>query len=56
MTLTAIWVSDGDVGIRSSPQPTLWKGEGREVWLFFDNDEAGFAVEDARRILAMLGP
>ena len=33
-----------------------WRGEGREVWLFFDNDEAGFAVGNARRILGMLGP
>jgi uncharacterized protein YecE (DUF72 family) len=31
-----------------------WMGEGRQVWLFFDNDEAGAAVRDARRIMAML--
>ena len=24
-----------------------WRAEGREVWLFFDNDEAGYAVMNA---------
>jgi uncharacterized protein YecE (DUF72 family) len=32
-----------------------WLPEGRDVWLFFDNDEAGYAVRDALRISAMLG-
>jgi uncharacterized protein YecE (DUF72 family) len=32
-----------------------WLEEGREVWIFFDNDEAGHAVQDARRLSAKLG-
>jgi len=31
-----------------------WRGEGREIYCYFDNDEAGYAVQDARRLQAML--
>lgn len=31
-----------------------WRGEGREVWCFFDNDVGAAAPEDARRLKAML--
>ena len=32
-----------------------WLGEGREIWVFFDNDESGFAVQDARRLSMSFG-
>ncbi len=28
-----------------------WRAQGREVYLFFDNDERGYAVENARSLL-----
>ncbi len=31
-----------------------WRDEGRDVWAFFDNDEAGFAATNARRLLELL--
>lgn len=31
-----------------------WSGEGVDVYCFFDNDERGFAVEDARRLRVMV--
>jgi uncharacterized protein YecE (DUF72 family) len=31
-----------------------WAGDGKEVWIFFDNDEAGYAVRDALRLSAMI--
>jgi uncharacterized protein YecE (DUF72 family) len=31
-----------------------WLDEGREVWLFFDNDEAGYAVQDALGLSELL--
>ncbi|MEA3276719.1 MAG: DUF72 domain-containing protein [Pseudomonadota bacterium] len=31
-----------------------WLGQGRDVWLFFDNDEAGYAVRDALRLNTLL--
>lgn len=31
-----------------------WRRHGRDVFCFFDNDEAGFAAEDAQRLAAML--
>jgi uncharacterized protein YecE (DUF72 family) len=31
-----------------------WLEEGKEVWLFFDNDEAGYAALDALRLSSML--
>jgi uncharacterized protein YecE (DUF72 family) len=34
---------------------TRWHEEGREVWGYFDNDGSGFAPENARELLAMLG-
>jgi len=32
-----------------------WAAEGREVRVYFDNDERGFAVRDAERLLRLLG-
>jgi len=34
---------------------TRWHEEGREVWGYFDNDGSGFAPENARELLALLG-
>ena len=34
---------------------TSWCREGLDVYLYFDNDEAGYAVENARELAAMLG-
>lgn len=31
-----------------------WRGEGRDVYCFFDNDEKGYAASDALRTLDML--
>jgi uncharacterized protein YecE (DUF72 family) len=31
-----------------------WQAEGRDVYCFFDNDEAGFAAQDAMRLQRML--
>ena len=31
-----------------------WAGEGRDVYCFFDNDERGYAIQDARRMLQMV--
>ncbi len=31
-----------------------WAEEGRTVYVYFDNDQAGYAVEDARRLREML--
>jgi len=31
-----------------------WLRQGRGVWLFFDNDEAGYAARDARCLLGLL--
>ena len=28
-----------------------WRGEGRDVYVYFDNDEKAYAAEDARRLL-----
>jgi uncharacterized protein YecE (DUF72 family) len=54
----------GDAAYRGSyPDETLagwasrirrWLDDGRAVWLFFDNDEAGYAVQDALRLSTML--
>jgi uncharacterized protein YecE (DUF72 family) len=27
-----------------------WRGEGRDVYIYFDNDEKAYAAEDARRL------
>ncbi len=32
-----------------------WRGEGRRVYCYFDNDEKGYAARDALRLKAMLG-
>ncbi len=31
-----------------------WRSDGRDVYCYFDNDEAGYAAEDASRLLRML--
>ena len=31
-----------------------WRGQGREIYCYFDNDEAGYAVKDAARLQEML--
>lgn len=31
-----------------------WCGEGREIYCYFDNDEAGYAAQDAQRLIEML--
>ncbi len=31
-----------------------WLGEGRDVFIYFDNDEKAYAAEDARRLQEML--
>ena len=33
-----------------------WHAEGRDVYCFFDNDEHGYAVRNARELKALLGP
>jgi uncharacterized protein YecE (DUF72 family) len=32
-----------------------WTSGGKEVYVYFDNDQAGYAVDDARRLAGMLG-
>jgi uncharacterized protein YecE (DUF72 family) len=32
---------------------SVWAGEGKEIYCYFDNDEAGYAVQDALRLKAM---
>jgi uncharacterized protein YecE (DUF72 family) len=32
-----------------------WRAEGREVWGYFDNDGSGYAPENARELLGLLG-
>jgi uncharacterized protein YecE (DUF72 family) len=32
-----------------------WAGEGKEIYCYFDNDEAGYAAADARRLQEMVG-
>ena len=34
-------------------QIEAWRGSGRDVYCYFDNDEAGYAVRDARRLADM---
>lgn len=34
---------------------STWSGQGREVYCYFDNDEAGHAAEDALRLQEMAG-
>lgn len=33
---------------------SAWVDQGREVFLYFDNDEAGYAVQDALKLQSML--
>ncbi len=33
---------------------TTWEGQGKDVYCYFDNDEAGYAVENALELRAML--
>jgi len=33
-----------------------WSGEGRDVYCYFDNDEAAYAIQDATRLGDMLMP
>jgi uncharacterized protein YecE (DUF72 family) len=35
---------------------TTWVDQGREVFCYFDNDEAGYAVRDALKLQSMLTP
>jgi uncharacterized protein YecE (DUF72 family) len=35
---------------------STWSGEGREVFCYFDNDEAGYAAQDALQLQDMLQP
>jgi uncharacterized protein YecE (DUF72 family) len=39
---------------RWAEQARAWRGEGRDVFVFFDNDEAGYAIQDAARLKAMV--
>ena len=32
-----------------------WRGEGRDVHVYFDNDAEGAAVVNARELIAMVG-
>ena len=32
-----------------------WEKEGHSIWAFFNNDIHGYAIEDAKRLLLMLG-
>jgi len=34
---------------------STWAGQGREIFCYFDNDEAGYAAQDALRLQEMLG-
>ncbi|HVK96762.1 MAG TPA: DUF72 domain-containing protein [Flavisolibacter sp.] len=31
-----------------------WKKEGHDIWVFFNNDIGGYAIEDAKRLIGML--
>ena len=32
-----------------------WLGEGRQVWVYFNNDGGGYAIENARMLRGMVG-
>jgi len=34
---------------------STWSRQGREIYCYFDNDEAGYAAKDALRLKAMMG-
>jgi uncharacterized protein YecE (DUF72 family) len=40
---------------RWAEQAAAWRAEGREVWIFFDNDQAGYAAKNALELLEMVG-
>ena len=46
---------DGAVLERWRERIEHWRGEGRDVFIYFDNDEKAYAAEDARRLQDMLG-
>jgi uncharacterized protein YecE (DUF72 family) len=33
---------------------TAWLGQGKEIYCYFDNDQAGYAVQDAQQLLEMV--
>jgi len=39
---------------RWAEQLRTWRNEGRNVWLFFDNDQAGYAAENALTLQALV--
>jgi uncharacterized protein YecE (DUF72 family) len=46
----------GAAGLRPVAADLLaWSRGGRDAWVYFNNDTAGHAVEDARAMLAELG-
>jgi uncharacterized protein YecE (DUF72 family) len=34
---------------------STWRRQGRDVYCYFDNDEAGYAPQDALRLLELTG-
>ncbi|GAB4388570.1 MAG: DUF72 domain-containing protein [Thermodesulfovibrionales bacterium] len=46
--------SDGDLRGWAS-EMRAWSGQGRDVFCYFDNDEAGYAARDAMRLKEMAG-
>jgi uncharacterized protein YecE (DUF72 family) len=40
---------------RAADRLAGWLDEGRDVYAYFNNDDSGFAVEDARWLAARLG-
>ena len=45
--------ADADLG-RWAERIGTWRDAGKDVYVFFDNDESGYAVRDAERLRAML--
>lgn len=46
--------SEADLG-RWAERIRAWRQAGRDVYLFFDNDEAGYAARNAERLRVLLG-
>jgi len=46
---------DDDTLNRWAGEIKEWANNGREIYCYFDNDEAGYAVHDAMRLKAMIG-
>lgn len=40
---------------RWTNQIAAWRGSGRDVYCYFDNDEAGYAAQDALRLAGLAG-